>query len=249
MLLGLALLPVLEWLFPPVTPGIAPAGAGRRRRALPALVAAPLTVVFVVTGLVVDRFDAVHPEPTQLMYALDTDTGQARWASAETSPVAWTRRYITGTGRLGDAFPPLGDGVVGVGPAPATDLPAPALTVGSDTTSGDQRRLTLNLRPQRSARLAYLRFDDADVVSATVDGRPVPTAMLGRSFGVLFHAVPADGLSVSVVLARTGPVKVRVMDGSDGLTGLPGFVARPPGVGVRGSHNSELVVVAKTYTI
>jgi hypothetical protein len=39
------------------------------------------------------------------------------------------------------------------------------------------------------------------------------------------------------------------MDGSDGLTGLPGFTPRPAGVGVEGSHDSELVLVAKTYTI
>jgi hypothetical protein len=39
------------------------------------------------------------------------------------------------------------------------------------------------------------------------------------------------------------------MDGSDGLTGLPGFVPRPDGVGVAPSHLSETVVVAKTYTV
>jgi hypothetical protein len=40
-----------------------------------------------------------------------------------------------------------------------------------------------------------------------------------------------------------------VLDGSDGLNGLPGFTPRPPGVGVLGSHTSELVIVAKTYTV
>ena len=40
-----------------------------------------------------------------------------------------------------------------------------------------------------------------------------------------------------------------VMDGSDGLAGLPGFTPRPPDVGVEGSHTSELVLVAKTYTV
>ena len=51
------------------------------------------------------------------------------------------------------------------------------------------------------------------------------------------------------MLAESGPVKVRVMDGSDGLTGLPGFTPRPPGIGMQGSHDTELVLVAKTYTI
>jgi hypothetical protein len=39
------------------------------------------------------------------------------------------------------------------------------------------------------------------------------------------------------------------MDGSDGLDGLPGFTPRPDGVGIRGTHTSELVLVAKNYTV
>jgi hypothetical protein len=65
----------------------------------------------------------------------------------------------------------------------------------------------------------------------------------------LFHAPPADGLVVTLVLDKAGPVRIRVMDGSDGLDGLPGFTPRPPGIGVEGSHDSELVAVGKTYTI
>ena len=52
-----------------------------------------------------------------------------------------------------------------------------------------------------------------------------------------------------MVLAEPGPVRIRVMDGSDGLSGLPGFTPRPPGIGIEGSHDTELVLVAKTYTI
>ena len=45
----------------------------------PALAAGALTLVFVIAGLAVDRFDAGTP-PEQLMYALDADTG-AGWVS------------------------------------------------------------------------------------------------------------------------------------------------------------------------
>jgi hypothetical protein len=54
---------------------------------------------------------------------------------------------------------------------------------------------------------------------------------------------------VTLVLAATGPVRIRVVDGSDGLDGLPGFTPRPAGVGIEGSHDTELVMVGKTYTI
>jgi hypothetical protein len=223
---------------------------GRRwRSTAPALVAALLTVAFVAVGLSVDTFGPRHPEPAQLMYALDTDTGQARWISTDTSPRGWLSTYVSAKATLGGEFPPLGDDPVETGPAQVANLAAPVVSVVSDTTVDGQRTLSLNVKPQRAVRLAYLRLDNARVRSATVDGRPLPAGDLTGAFGVLFHAPPAAGLVVTVVLADAGPVRVRVMDGSDGLTGLPGFIPRPPGVGVQGSHEAELVLVAKTYTI
>jgi hypothetical protein len=56
-------------------------------------------IVFAAVGLRVDRFDAAHPAPTHLMYALDSDTGQARWLSGERSPQKWTAQYVSGSAR------------------------------------------------------------------------------------------------------------------------------------------------------
>jgi hypothetical protein len=67
--------------------------------------------------------------------------------------------------------------------------------------------------------------------------------------GVLFHAPPVEGLTVTLVLRQTNPVELRVLDGSDGLSGLPGYIPRPEHVGIQGSHSSELVLVARTVTI
>lgn len=243
-LLGLALLPVFEPLYP------AAAGAGRRLRgAAPALASGVLALVFVVTGLVVDRFDRAHPAPQQLMYALDTDTGQARWVSTDSAPGSWNRAYVSGREDLGGQFPPLGDGELLTGQAQVATLPAPTVTTVSDTTAGGRRTLTLTVTPRRAVRLVYLGVEGSAVVSATVAGREVPPTALGDGFGVLFHAPPADGLRVTLVLDAAGPVRLRVMDGSDGLDGLPGFTPRPPGIGIPGSHDTELVLVAKGYSL
>jgi hypothetical protein len=37
------------------------------------------------------------------------------------------------------------------------------------------------------------------------------------------------------------------MDASDNLAEMPDFHARPAGVGILGSHSSEMVAVVKTY--
>lgn len=245
VLLGMALLPVLEVLLP--GSGAADRRSGRSSRAAVATTAV-VGVALVATGLVVDRFDADHPAPSQLMYALDADTGQARWVSEETDPGRWTVQYVERREGLGDAFPILGDDELATGPAPAADLPAPELSTVSDTVVGGQRRLTVRVRPQRDVRLVLLDVSaGAAVVGARAGGREVPPAVLGqRRLAVAFHGPPADGVEVGIAIAGTGPVTLRVLDGSDGLAGLPGFRTRPADVGVAGSHRSDLVVVART---
>ncbi|MFC7484668.1 M28 family peptidase [Luedemannella flava] len=243
-LLGLALLPLFESLYPVV------GATGRRLRgAAPALACGVLTLVFVVTGLAVDRFDLAHPAPQQLMYALDTDTGQARWVSTDSAPGSWNKAYVSGREDLAKQFPPLGGGELLTGQAQAATLAAPTVTTVSDTTAAGRRTLSLTVTPQRTVRLVYLAVEGTPVVSATVSGREVAPSAVGDSFGVLFHAPPADGLRVTLVLGAAGPVRLRVMDGSDGLDGLPGFTPRPAGIGIPGSHDTELVLVAKGYTL
>jgi Peptidase family M28 len=263
VMLGLALLPVIDWVYP-VAAGQGEASGGgsedaaaqqvpprsrhRLWAAVPALIAGGLTVVFLAAGLTVDHFDATHPAPAQLAYALDADTGQARWISTDPSPGEWVRRYVSEQQDLSAPFG-LFDGRVWTGEAPPAALPAPRLTVLSDSSTGTRRTLTVTLTPQRAVRLVYLDVPESTVRRAFVDGREVPAEGLTGLFGVVFHAPPADGLTVVLELASPGPVTIRVLDGSDGLDTLQGFVPRPDGVGVAPSHTSELVVVGKSYTV
>jgi hypothetical protein len=250
-LLGLAVLPIVDLLHPEAggAQGMAALRA-RRRGTLPTLLAVAATAALVAAGLSVNGFDAAHPSPTQLMYALDTDTGQARWLSAEPTPQAWTAQYVSGAPARTADLPAFGDAKLRTGPAVAADLPAPQVTVLSDTRAGDVRTLRVKVVPQRPARLVTLHVAGA-VTAAVVAGRPVPvdrTAGGGWGFGFVFHAPPAEGIEVQLTLPGTGPTRLRAMDASDGLTALPGFHARPAYVGVAGSHISELVAVAHTYT-
>jgi hypothetical protein len=271
-MLGLALLPVLEYLHPDVQDHAVPDGSaaphpdagdpvdaaagtrrGGRRSRRPRLAASGLTiaaavlaVAFTATGLSVDRFSARYPAPTQLMYALDADTHTASWVSQQTDPGGWTSNFVTGTKDLSAEFPLL-HGDLATGPAKVADLPAPTLTVDADHASGDTRTLTVTIHPHRDVRLVMLSAPDARVLSATVQGRAM--SLPDRGVQLLFHAPPADGVTVRLVVRGTDAIHFRVLGGSDGLSGLPGFVPRPPGVGVQGSHTSELVLVAASVTV
>jgi hypothetical protein len=250
VLLGLALVPVIDLLHPEAG---GPHGVARLGAAVPALVALVAVVVFAAVGLRVDRFDAAHPAPTQLMYALDTDDGTAQWLSPEPAPQAWTRQYVSGAPHtVTGALPAFGALKLTSGTAPVAALPASLITLSSVTPNADgTRTMRLTVVPQRPVRLLSLHVaEDVPVVAATAGGRPVPVGKPigdGWGFGFVFHAPPPTGLDVTLTVRTAAPVRIRVMDGSDGLTGLPGFHPRPAGVGIAGSHISEMCAVTKTY--
>ncbi|MEV6691759.1 M28 family peptidase [Micromonospora sp. NPDC051196] len=255
VLLGLAALPVVDLLHPEAggQRGMVALRA-RRLGALPAGAATLAAVVLAGVGLAVDRFDAAHPAPTHLMYALDADTGQARWLSIESDPQPWTAEYVDGPVSIADDFPGFGRDELLGGPAQAATLPAPRLEVLADTSTAGQRTLRLRLTPQRQVRLTALHVDTstATVRSVQVAGRPVPIEKReGRwGFGVVFHAPPPDGIEITLTVEpKAAQVALRATDVSDGLDELPGFRPRPPDVGVVGSHTSEMLAVTRTYPL
>ncbi|WP_166846603.1 M28 family peptidase [Isoptericola sp. BMS4] len=246
-LLGLALVPALAVMLPR-----APRVGGTVVGVLGAV-----TVVALVTGFAVDRFDADHPEPTRLAYALDADSGEALWVSDEASPSDWTAQYVGHRDDLSSAFPPL-HGDVWTGPADAADLPAPEVRVVADETAGGERTVTLRVTPGEGApvgtagALRYVELDSADggarVLAAELEGREVPVGPRGV-LDTRFYAPGPDGFEAVVTVPAGDELDLRVVAAGGGLEGLPGFVDRPVGVGVAGSHTSELVLVARTVVL
>ena len=183
----------------------------RRWAAMPALTAGVLTLAFFGAGLAVDHFDEAHPAPAQLFYALDTDTGQARWVSTDADPGEWVSQYVTGPEDLRGSFGLLGADVLS-GPAQAAALPAPAVAVAADRTSGDRRTLSITVTPQRDARLIYLLLPGAVVSRASVAGQEIPTSVFADWTGVVFNGPPdravEGGVTFDLELDSAGPVTV-----------------------------------------
>ncbi|MFU8853621.1 M28 family peptidase [Micromonospora sp. SL1-18] len=256
VLLGLAALPVVDLLHPQAggQRGLAALRA-RRLGTLPTAAAGLAAVVLAGVGLAVDRFDAAHPVPTHLMYALDADTGKAQWLSREDDPQPWTDGYVSGTVDVSNKFPGLGDGELRAGPAPRANLPAPKVEVLSDTeTANGNRRIRVRVVPQRPVRLLSLHLNgdalgSAGLLAATVAGQPVDLDGV-RASGFIFHAPPSEGVEFDLTFDASGnELRLRAMDASDGLAGIPGFRPRPPDVGIVGSHSSEMLAVAQTYPL
>jgi hypothetical protein len=241
-LLGLALLPVVEELFPGLPE------RSRRSVAVPG-VAVGLVVALTAVGLAVDRFDQQHPVPSQLVYALEADTGEAWWASTEARPGEYTARYVGTHRTLPHDYPYLAGRPVAAGPAEVAELPTSTVQVLDDRTADGRRTVTVRVTPQREVRLVVLDLgtEGGRVVEARAEARDVPADALGEDrLWLTFHAPPREGVEATFTVEGGGPLTLRVVDGSDGLSGLPGFQPRPAGVDAAGTHSSDLVVVGAT---
>jgi hypothetical protein len=186
--------------------------------------------------------------PSELVYVLDTDAGSAWWATTEENPGPSTSRYVGEGDQLDASYPYLDGDDVRTGAAEVAELTPPEVTVVSDAVVGERREITVRVTPQRSAvRLltVELTVEGGTVERARVSGRAVPDQAMGADrLRVTFHAPPDDGLQATFSISGGGPATLRVIDGSDGLDGLPGFEPRPEGVDAAGSHSSDLVLVA-----
>jgi hypothetical protein len=244
-----ALLPAFDLLFRDPDGGTPTVGSRLGAAAVP-LAALVTAAACAVGGFLVDTFDETHPVPSELVYVLDTDAGAAWWATTEQRPGDYTAGYVGESDQLSASYPYLDGDDVRTGEAQVAALPAPAVTVVSDAVVGDRREISVRVTPQRSAvRLLTLELtvDGGTVERARVSGRAVPDPALGEDrLRVTFHAPPDDGLQATFSIAGDGAATLRVIDGSDGLDGLPGFEPRPEGVDAAGSHSSDLVLVAAT---
>ena len=158
-----------------------------------------------------DRFDAAHPIPTQLMYALDADTGKARWLSEESTPQDWTSSYVDVPGvGVATSSPALGGDEVWRRPGRRRrPCCRRRMEVLSDMTGADgARTLRLRLKPQRIRSGWSPLHVDASSTAVQRGGGRGAAGLRGRrgrrgrpwAFGIVFHAPPPEGIEVELVL-------------------------------------------------
>ncbi|WP_156338759.1 M20/M25/M40 family metallo-hydrolase [Chondromyces crocatus] len=176
---------------------------------------------FVVAALGA-RFDAEHPRPTCLTYALDGSTGDARWISDERVPSAWSAAFLPADAEraplpafFDDATRPLRQA-----PAPAHALQAPQLVVEQDERAGDRRVLHLRLRSARRAPWAFVFVEGgATILAASVEGKAIDPDVVteplaqGQRWGFRHVGLEEDGLAFTLeVAAESAPLRLRVVD-------------------------------------
>jgi hypothetical protein len=237
----------------------ADAPASRGRRGLPvALVVLGLLVVvgavFVGGGPTAD-----NPYPTHVLYALDADSGEARWVTLERRISPWTRQFVgdsPATEDLGvlvpEQWPP-----VRAAEAPAVPM-EPLRVVSQEIVGGSTgRRVLLDLRSPLGGQLATVRLrSEAPITGLRLgdhDLTDLGVAEMGAegALSLSIAALPGDGLPLEISLGEPAELIVDTTDLAYGLPTVPGFTweERPPERMPSTFAPTDYRVVGKRYVL
>jgi hypothetical protein len=212
------------------------------RRWWPAGLGAVAALVSLGVGAGFTRYSSEHPQPVNLYYALDANTGEARWAARVPAVDSWIGSYLGArprTGRPAALVPPwsTADGTPGFlnGPAPKAELGMPSATVTGSAVSAGGRVLTLHVKPAQEGHVLSVWTNGAPVIDASFDGRPIkldraPRATDDTAFSLDWLNASAAGGILTLTVRGTQRLTVDVVDRWVGLPEFPSrtFEARPP---------------------
>ena len=177
-------------------------------------------------------FGPDHPRPDYIQYTLDADTGAATWLSTGSSPDRWTEQffangYVTSRSAFSPGYYFGQEFEVITADAPAVDLPAPKVTLLSDTITVDGVRiLRMRITSPRGAPMVHADLTlPGDLVAVSVDGQALvveKTPAVRRLPIAVYNPGPA-GLQVTIAVSSTERITGTLTDFSNGLPDLPGM--------------------------
>ena len=231
-----------------------------RRWLLPGAAALIALCCMAAPSLIAGGSSAQRPKFNSLFYALNSDTGQAWWASVDPRPDDWTRQFLSAQPQrktLAEFLPTYRNNDRFLqNTAPATALSLPQVEVIQDEKSGDVRTLRLRLKSTRGAPLLGLFIDSkVQVLSGSVNEEQFDqsnTAMLRGNkerFNLRYLAAPPEGVLLGLQFRAAEPLKIRVVDQSYGLTQVPGFTPRPDSMIPWANSLNDATLVCKSLVL
>ncbi len=208
--------------------------------------------VLLVLAAVNGGFNNNQPQRSDLLYALNADTGKAVWATADAGLNGWTRQFLA-NGNRGDIneFLPTRNRTFLQSDAPSIQSQGPALTVVKDETAGDIRRVELKITsPRQAPSLAV--FCDSEVLRAVINGKEITNPSAPRNgWAMQYGGVPAEGFDLALEVKSSQPIRIAIADRTDGLPeSLSGsFKPRPAELMPSSNPFSDASFVTRRFTL
>ena len=216
--------------------------------------AAALGLGLLMFGTLTAGFDAHHPKPNNIFYALNTDTQEAIWASYDEAPDAWTAQFLGADAQKGsvtnyiDESEPLLHSE-----APAVSLQAPDVELLDDSKRDGIRTLRMRITPPRANLLVVTTEAQERVVGAAVDGERAPndTSDDGGSpaWTLNYWSPPPEGVELTLEVEGTEPLTLTARAAKPGLPTIPGesYRDRPPDMMPHRYEDRTLVSKSLTF--
>jgi hypothetical protein len=197
-----------------------------RKRCLLSLSALAVGVVCLVAGSVTGGFDKRHPEPSDLFYGLNADTGKAFWGSSD-RPDAWTTQFLTShpeKAPLQELFP-LSQRAYMKTEAQVVALDAPNVTLLDNITENNVRTLRLRVTSRRKAPFLFIQTEaNTEILGALINGRKVQpgnhdaiAAGPRNGWSLRYYGLPEEGIELSLQTKASQALKLEVVDQTYGL--------------------------------
>ena len=219
-------------------------------------VAAALGLGLLAVGFLTAGFDARHPRPNSILYALNADTEKAIWQSGDETQDAWTAQFLGADAAEGSVADYLGVEADGLhNEAPTVELATPRIELLDDSTRDGVRTLRMRVTAPPKANVAVVEAE-AQVVGADVNGERLPeTTQRIPAWTLNYWDPPAEGVDLTLEIKGGEPLILTARAGTPGLPAIPGktYRVRPPDM-MPIAWNSPLIeqdsstVVSKSFT-
>lgn len=197
-----------------------------------------VSLAFIVAGSFTSGFGENSPKPNSLFYALNSDNGNAIWASADRETDEWTRQFFSqGVDRsaLPEFFPSSSRRFIRA-EAARTALEAPDIKLIGEEKNNGIRRLHLRVNSPRQAPCLVMLVESSQGKFDAEIGTPgeILTAASSHQLAndrwmLRYFGLPAEGVDLILETDSSEPLKMRVVDESYGLpvTGEVAYKPRP----------------------
>ncbi len=188
--------------------------------------AAIIGLGLLLVGTLTSGFDARHPKPNSILYALNADTQKAIWASYDQAPDDWTAQFLGFNAKKGlvtDYLPSASQPLLH-SEAPSVELVTPSVEFLDEDMSDGVRTLRMRITAPSQANLLSVTTD-ARIMSATVDGEHLPNVTNddgGQPAWTLdYWSPPSEGFELTLEIKGTEPPTLTATAGTPGLPAIP----------------------------
>lgn len=167
------------------------------------------------------HYSGQYPRRDTVLYSMNADNHSAVWISYDRSLDPWTAQFFP-NGKPETRFMPEylagSDRPVLSAPASPLDLSPPIAEIKADEKKGDVRKIAMNVRSQRNARVLHLNFsNDIQIISIKIGTREISVGQNSSPASITLLGTDYHGADLELVVGASDKISFWLTDQSSGF--------------------------------